>query len=145
MRNDPAFEQNARAQWAKACRSIPLQGTGAGSSLPALWLELRPMRAIAAQPRIDAQPDADARHRGRDPHHAGRDQAELPVPRHASPSCRRRRDGVAIGVPIDMPFTEINKIVEAQFAGKTFPGGRLRLGRRHREDAPASRRPATGC
>ena len=29
--------------------------------------------------------------------------------------------GVAIGVPIDMPFTEINKIVEAQFAGKTFP------------------------
>ena len=28
---------------------------------------------------------------------------------------------VAIGVPIDMPFTEINKIVEAQFAGKTFP------------------------
>ena len=26
MRNDPTFEQNARAQWAKACRSIPLQG-----------------------------------------------------------------------------------------------------------------------
>ncbi len=29
--------------------------------------------------------------------------------------------GVNIGVPIDMPFTEINKILEAQFAGKTFP------------------------
>ena len=28
---------------------------------------------------------------------------------------------VSIGVPIDMPFTEINKIIEAQFAGKTFP------------------------
>jgi hypothetical protein len=28
---------------------------------------------------------------------------------------------VTIGVPIDMPFTEINKVVEAQFAGKTFP------------------------
>ena len=28
---------------------------------------------------------------------------------------------VEIGVPIDMPFTEINKIIEAQFAGKTFP------------------------
>ena len=26
-----------------------------------------------------------------------------------------------IGVPIDIPFTEINKIVEAQFAGHTFP------------------------
>src|SRR5260221_9241591 len=37
MRNDTAFEQNARAQWAKACRSIPLQGTGA-TSVPPLWL-----------------------------------------------------------------------------------------------------------
>src|SRR5207245_3234097 len=52
--NDPAFEQNARAQWSKMCRSMPLQGTGAASSLPPLWLELRPTRAIAAQPRIDA-------------------------------------------------------------------------------------------
>jgi len=26
-----------------------------------------------------------------------------------------------IGVPIDMPFVELNKIIEAQFAGKTFP------------------------
>src|SRR5580698_4153217 len=45
IHNDPAFERNARIQWAKACRSIPLQGTGASSSLPALWLELRPTRA----------------------------------------------------------------------------------------------------
>src|SRR5580704_16710550 len=30
IRNDPSLEQNARAQWAKACRSIPLQGTSAG-------------------------------------------------------------------------------------------------------------------
>ncbi len=29
--------------------------------------------------------------------------------------------GVNIAVPIDLPFTEINKMVEAQFAGKTFP------------------------
>src|SRR5438445_482942 len=36
IRNDPSLERNARAQWAKACRSIPLQGTGAASSLPAL-------------------------------------------------------------------------------------------------------------
>ena len=27
---------------------------------------------------------------------------------------------VTIGVPIDVPFTEINRIVEAQFAGRTF-------------------------
>src|SRR5439155_25972860 len=31
------------------------------------------------------------------------------------------RGGVNIAVPIDLPFTEINKIVEAQFSGKTFP------------------------
>src|SRR6195256_5086424 len=42
IRTDPGFEQNARAQWAKACRSIPLQGAGTASSLPPLWLELRP-------------------------------------------------------------------------------------------------------
>jgi hypothetical protein len=53
MKNDPTFEQNARQQWAKACRSIPLQGTSA-SGLPPLWLELKPTRAIAAQPRIDS-------------------------------------------------------------------------------------------
>jgi len=29
--------------------------------------------------------------------------------------------GVSIGVPIDVPFTEISKIVEAQLAGRTFP------------------------
>src|ERR1700732_1177215 len=34
IRNDPAFERNARVQWAKACRSIPLQGGGASCSLP---------------------------------------------------------------------------------------------------------------
>ena len=54
IRNDPTFEKNARLQWARICRSIPLQGTGAASSLPPLWLELRPTRAIAAQPRVDA-------------------------------------------------------------------------------------------
>src|ERR1051325_5796347 len=52
LRNDPALETNARAQWSKLCRSIPLQG--AVSSLPPLWLELRPVKALAAQPRIDA-------------------------------------------------------------------------------------------
>ena len=30
------LEQNARVQWAKACRSIPLQGTAAGSTMQKL-------------------------------------------------------------------------------------------------------------
>src|SRR5882724_7156499 len=121
MRNDPAFEQNARVQWAKACRSIPLQGVGASSSLPALWLELRPTRAIAAQPRVDAQALILT---------LGIEAETRITPVETKPSCPfpatiaivpPTPGRVAIGVPIDMPFTEINKIVEAQFAGKTFP------------------------
>jgi hypothetical protein len=121
FRNDPAFEQNARTQWAKACRSIPLQGTGTGSSMPALWLELRPTGAIAAQPRIDATTltlmmgiEAETRIT------PAQTQPECPFPSRiviVPPTS----GGVHIGVPIDVPFTDINKIVEAQFAGRTFP------------------------
>src|SRR3954465_9842014 len=52
LRNDPALETSARAQWSKLCRSIPLQGPA--SSLPPLWLEMPPTKALAAQPRVDA-------------------------------------------------------------------------------------------
>ena len=121
MRNDPTFEQNARAQWAKACRSIPLQGTSAGSTMPALWLELRPTRAIAAQPRVDASAVTLT---------LGIEAETRITPAETKPACPfpatitivpPTPGRVAIGIPIDMPFTEINKIVEAQFAGKTFP------------------------
>ncbi|MBR1230478.1 DUF4403 family protein [Bradyrhizobium sp. AUGA SZCCT0182] len=121
MRNDPAFENNAKVQWAKACRSILLQGTSASSSLPALWLELRPTRAIAAQPRVDAQALILT---------LGIEAETRITPVETKPSCPfpatisivpPTPGRVAIGVPVDMPFTDINKIVEAQFAGKTFP------------------------
>src|SRR6476619_4470700 len=121
MRNDPAFEQNARVQWAKACRSIALQGTTAGSTMPTLWLELRPIRALAAQPRIDASNLTLT---------LGIEAETRITPAETKPSCPfpatidivpPTPGRVAIGVPIDMPFTEINKILEAQFAGKTFP------------------------
>ena len=121
LRNDPTLEQNARVQWAKACRSIPLQGTSAGSTMPPLWLEVRPTRAIAAQPRVDASAvtltlgiEAETRITPAETKPACPFPATItivpPTPGH-----------VAIGVPVDMPFTEINKILEAQFAGKTFP------------------------
>ncbi|WP_291867352.1 DUF4403 family protein [Bradyrhizobium sp.] len=121
IRNDPALEQNARIQWSKACRSIPLQGTGATSSVPALWLELRPTRAIAAQPRIDAAAvtltlgiEAETRIT------PVQTRPDCPFPATIAiiPATPGR---VSIGMPIDMPFTEINKIVEAQFAGRSFP------------------------
>jgi hypothetical protein len=121
LRNDPAFEQNARAQWAKACRSIPLQGTGPTSSLPALWLELRPTRAIAAQPRVDASAvtlmlgiEAETRIT------PVQTKPDCPFPATITivPATSGR---VSIGVPVDMPFTDLSKIVEAQLIGRTFP------------------------
>jgi hypothetical protein len=121
IRNDRSFEQNARTQWAKACRSIPLQGTGAASTLPALWLEMRPTRAIAAQPRVDASAVILT---------LGIEAETRITPAQTRPDCPfpakiviipPTPGGVKIGVPIDMPFTDINKIVEAQFAGRTFP------------------------
>jgi hypothetical protein len=119
IRNDPAFETNARAQWAKLCRSIPLQG--AASSLPPLWLEMRPTKAIAAQPRIDASAvtltlglEAETRIA------SAQTKPDCPFPATLTvvPPAPGR---VAIAVPIDMPFTELSKLLEAQFAGKTFP------------------------
>jgi hypothetical protein len=119
--NDPAFENSARLQWAKACRSIPLQGAGTPSSLPALWLELRPTRAIAAQPRIDASAMTLT---------LGIEAETRITPAQTKPDCPfpativivpPTPGRVSIGVPIDMPFTDLNKIVEAQFAGRTFP------------------------
>src|SRR5471032_282788 len=121
FRNDPAFEQNARTQWAKACRSIPLQGTGTGSSMPALWLELKPTAATAVQPRIDATAMTLT---------MGVEAETRITPAQTKPECPfptrivivpQTSGGIHIGVPIDVPFTDINKIVEAEFAGRTFP------------------------
>src|SRR6478736_2988836 len=121
MRNDPAFEQSARAQWAKACRSIPLQEAGAPASMPPLWLELKPIRALAAQPRVDASAvtltlgiEAETR------------ITEMPTnpncPFPATITIGPPTPGrVSIGLPVDMSFTALTKLVEAQLAGKTFP------------------------
>ena len=120
IRNDRAFEQNARVQWERACRSIQLQGTAA-STIPPLWLELRPTRAIAVQPHVDASAvtvtvgiEAETRVTSTET------KPDCPFPEKIS-IIPPTPGGVSIGVPIDMPFTEINKIVEAQFAGRSFP------------------------
>jgi len=121
IRDDRAFEQNARVQWAKACRSIQLQGAGTASTLPALWLELRPTRAIAAQPHVDASAVTLT---------AGIEAETRITPTQTKPDCPFPEKisivpptpgGVAIDVPIDVPFTDLDRIVEAQFAGRTFP------------------------
>jgi Domain of unknown function (DUF4403) len=100
---------------------MPLQGTGPTASLPALWLEFKPTRALAAQPKVDGSAvtvtigiEADTRI----------------TPTETRPDCPfpdkitivpPTTGGVSIAVPIDLPFTDLNKIIETQLVGKTFP------------------------
>lgn len=120
IRNDPSLRENARQQWAKACRSIPLQGAGT-SALPPLWLEMKPTRAIAAQPRVDAQNvtlllglELETRVT------STATRPDCPFPEKIS-IVPPTGTGVSIGVPIDVPFTEINKLIAAQMVGHTYP------------------------
>jgi hypothetical protein len=121
IRNDPSLRENARAQWIKACRSIPLQGAGSSASLPPLWLEMKPVRAIAAQPRVDAQAvtlllgiEAETRVT------ATQTKPDCPFPDKIS-IVPPTGTGVNISVPIDLPFTEIDKLIAAQMVGHTYP------------------------
>ena len=118
--NDPFIENAARSEWAKLCRAVSL-GTAA-QGMPNLWLEIRPTRAIAAQPKID--PSAVTLLVGV--------QAETRiVPSETKPNCpfpqqldlvpQANEGGVDIAVPIDMPFTEVSRPLEAQIKDKTFP------------------------
>ncbi len=119
IRNDPFIEQAARREWAKMCRSISL---AAGPGAPGLWLELRPTRAFAAQPRIDANAvtltvgvQAETRIA------PSETKPDCPFPARLDIVPQTEQGKVAIGVPIDVPFTEINKLLEAQLKGRTFP------------------------
>ena len=119
LRNDPALEQAARREWTKMCRSIPLPSAAPG--LPPLFLEMKPTRAIAAQPKIDAGNvtltlglEADTRITSA----ATKPDCAFPAALTIVPA---RPGLINIGVPIDLPFTELNKIVQSQIVGRTFP------------------------
>jgi len=121
FRNDPVFEKNARTLWSRLCRSVPLQTRDTAASMPALWLEIKPTGAVAAQPRIDATTltlmlgvEAETRIT------PAETKPECPFP-GAIVIVAPTQGHVSIAVPIDVPFTDINRIVEAQFAGRTFP------------------------
>jgi hypothetical protein len=120
LRNDRTLETAARQQWAQMCRSISLGQ--AAKDAPHLWLEVRPTKAFAAQPRIVA--DWVILTLGV--------QAETRiVPAATKPNCpfpaelnlvqQLDQGSVKLAVPIDMPFTELNRLMEAQLKGKTFP------------------------
>ena len=120
VRNDPLLELAARREWAKMCRSIPLGAAAAG--MPDLWLELRPTRAFAGQPRVGESALTLT---------IGVEAQTRIVPNETKPDCpfpaqlelvpQIEQGRVAIAVPIDVPFTEVNRLLEAQLKGKTFP------------------------
>src|SRR6202044_3090892 len=94
----------------------------AGQGMPNLWLEVRPTRAIAAQPKIDNTAVTLL---------VGVQAETRIVPTETKPNCpfpqqldlvAQASDGsVNIAVPIDIPFTEVSRLLATQFAGKTFP------------------------
>jgi hypothetical protein len=117
--NNPLLEQVARREWAKICRSIPL---GDVMGVNNLWLELRPTRALAAQPRIDETAltltigvQAETRIM------PGETKPDCPFPEQLDFVPQMEQGRVSIDMPIDIPFTEVSRMVEAQLKGKTFP------------------------
>jgi hypothetical protein len=123
LRDDPSLELAVRREWSKMCRSIPLAGADAG--MPKLWLELRPTRAFAAQPRINSSALILT---------LGVQAQTRIVPNETKPDCpfparlelvpQAEQGRVNIAVPIDVPFTEVNRLLAAQLTGKTFPSAK---------------------
>lgn len=120
VREDAIVERTARREWDKLCRAFPLEAAAPG--MPQLFLETRPIRAFASQPRVDA---------GAVTVTLGVQAETRIVPERTKPDCpfpakldlvpAMDQGKIAIGVPIDIPFTEISRIIDAQLKGKTFP------------------------
>jgi hypothetical protein len=122
LRNDPFIENAARSEWTKLCQAVPLGGAGAGQDMPNLWLEIRPTRAIAAQPKIGANAvtllvgvQAETRIV------PNQTKPECPFPQQLDIVPQANEGSINIAVPIDMPFSELSRLLEAQIAGKTYP------------------------
>jgi hypothetical protein len=128
LRADPFVEAAARREWTKMCRSLSLKGVG--KDAPDLWLEMRPLRAVATQPRVEADAIVTT---------LGVEAETRVVPNETQPSCPFPRElsivadladrRIAVAVPIDTPFTEVNRIVAGQLKGREFaaPGATVRV------------------
>lgn len=120
MRSDPSLEKAVRREWDKMCRSISLPSTAAGS--PALYLEMRPVKAVAAQPQVDARNitltiglKAETRITG------AQTTPRCPFPETLDIVPPFDSGRINIGVPIDLTFEEVSRIVESQLKGHSFP------------------------
>jgi hypothetical protein len=122
LRNDTFIERSAREEWAKMCRSVPLGGGDTG--LPQLWLEMKPVRAVTAQPQIDARNltlaigvQGDTRIT------AKQTKPNCPFPARLELVPPMDNGKLSIALPIDVPFSELNKLLKAQIKGHRYPEG----------------------
>jgi hypothetical protein len=127
--NNPFLEQAVRGEWANMCRSIGLSTDGSG--LPPLWLEVRPTRAFASQPRIesagvvlDLGVEAETRVT------TAETKPDCPFPERLDIVPPAERSRITVAAPIDIPLADVSKLLEAQLRDKTFPeerGGPLAI------------------
>lgn len=123
--NNSAIEQGVRGEWAKMCRSVPLGGPPGAPTVPGapnLWLELRPTQALVSQPTIDAKGVSFAlgfRAETRITPTETKPECAFPSQLEIVPQMDQGR--VNVDVPIDLPFTEISRLVESELKGKSFP------------------------
>jgi uncharacterized protein DUF4403 len=120
LRHDTFLERSAREQWAKMCRAIPLGGGQTG--MPQLWLEMRPIRAAAAQPRIGARDvtltvgvQAETRIT------SAETKPNCPFPAKLELVPPMDEGKLAVGLPIDVPFAELSTLLETQLKGHRYP------------------------
>jgi len=120
LHDDPLLELAARQEWAKMCRSIFLRA--AEPDMPNLWLEIRPTRAFAAQPGLNQTAvtltigvQADTRVVPNET------KPDCPFPERLDIADHMQQGQFNIALPIDIPFTEVNRLMEAQLKGKSFP------------------------
>jgi len=120
LRDDPSLELAVREEWTKMCRSVPLGA--AAPDMPDLWLEVRPTRAFAAQPAFNQEAvllTIGVQAETRIVPNETRPDCPFPEQLEIVPQLEQGRVGIA--VPIDIPFTEVNRLIEAKLKGKTFP------------------------
>jgi hypothetical protein len=118
--NSSMLQEAMQAEWAKMCRSMPL---GAGPpGTPDLWLELRPTQAMAAQPRIDADAvTLTVGVRAETRILTAESKPDCPFPSRLDIVPQMDQGQVNIDLPIDIPFVQVNRMIEEQVKGKTFP------------------------
>jgi hypothetical protein len=118
--SSPMLREAMQAEWAKMCRSVPL---GAGPpGTPDLWLEMRPTQAMAAQPRIDGKAvTLTLGIRAETRILTAESKPDCPLPSQLNIVPQMDQGQVYVDLPIDIPFVEVNRMIEAELKGKTFP------------------------